>query len=106
MAQRGQGLREVLGRLRRPDQQAHRITASLRVDQCLELRRQLGVALGQLLASTTRSPYPLRSDLIGAVLPAITLHLTLTPRHSVWMRAGRARDRLHPTTTQLGSLST
>ena len=49
---------QVPGRLRRPHQRRHRVSAGLRVDQRLQLRRQVRVGAGQFPAPPAGRPDP------------------------------------------------
>jgi len=98
MAQLGQRIGQVLGRLGRPHQQRHRIAPRLGIHQRLELGRELRVGLGQLLATATGGAHP--APRLGR-----TLHLAHPTGHRIGMDTGRVRHRLHPTATELGGLA-
>ena len=96
---RGQRAGQLPGRLGRPHQQRHRITAGGRIDQRPQVGDQLGVGLGQLLAPATGRTHPARR----LRLPGC---LTDTTRDGVWMHPGRCGDRLDPAPPELAGLQT
>ena len=99
MPELGQRIGQVPYRLRRPDQQRHRVSTSLRIHESLELQQQPWIQLGQALPAATGSPHSHRWFRFAR-------QLTNPTGDRVRMHASGRRDDFDPTPAELPRLGT
>ena len=97
MPELGQRIGQVPRRLRRPDQQRHRVPASLRLHESPELQQQSRIRLRQALPAATGCPHPDRRLRLAR-------QLTNPTGDGVRVHAGSGRDDLDPTPAELPRL--